>query len=302
MSTAPQIVATPTRIKSILFPTDFSEVSARALPHALALGCQHQAVVHVAHVITPTTRYVDLSGELTEDKPEIDIREEAWNSLRTFLPPELTKDVDCDTTIREGPLWDCVSRLIEEHNIDLVIVGTKATGGVTKMVLGSGAEEIFRESRCPVLTIGPHVSPNAKGRFEKILFALDFTDQCMRAYPYALEFTTESHGSLTVLHVVLPAPVVFGSCGMDEYTDMMRLLAIKEVRKATDYARHPVRPSVKVVCGDPAKVIVEQARLLPADLIVMGVLHRGRFARHFPWTTTHEVVRHAPCPVLTVRS
>ena len=69
------------------------------------------------------------------------------------------------------------------------------------------------------MTIGPHVSANGKGLFKEILFAFDFTDQCMRAYPYALDFATESHGNLTVLHVVPPIPVEFGDCGMAEYTD-----------------------------------------------------------------------------------
>ena len=89
---------------------------------------------------------------------------------------------------------------------------------------------------------------------------------------------------------------------MAEYEELMRRSAIQEVKKATDYTRHPVHPEVRVDCGNPSQVILEYTRQLPADLIVMGVLHCSRFATHLPWTVTHEVVSQAPCPVLTVRS
>jgi nucleotide-binding universal stress UspA family protein len=303
MSTAPQIVVTPTVIRNILFTTDFSAASARALPYALSIARQHGATVNVAHVIKPTKTFIDLETGIPLDITEAEARNEAWKHMDALLLPQLINGVNCTSTVREGGLWECVSRLISQYGIDLLILGTKGAGGLTKVVLGSGAEELFHEAPCPVMTIGPHVGANGNGQFKEILFALDFTDQSMHAYPYALEFATESHGCLTVLHVVLPIPVDFiGDCGMAEYKEMMRSLAIKEVRKATDYARHPVRPHVIVDCGNPPKVIVQYSRELPADLIVMGVQHRSRFAAHIPWTVTHEVVSHAPCPVLTVRS
>jgi nucleotide-binding universal stress UspA family protein len=303
MSTAPHPAATPTAIRNVLFTTDFSTASVRALPLALAIARQHDATVHVVHVIKPAKTYVDLEIGIPLDIAEADTRDEAWKQMDAFLPPRLIQGVKCSSAVREGSLWECVSCLIEEYKVDLLILGTKGASGLTKIALGSGAEELFHKATCPVMTIGPHASANGKGQFKEILFALDFTDQSMRAYPYALEFATESHGSLTVLHVVLPVSAEFvGNCGMTEYLEMMRLTAVREVRKSTDYAHHPVRPYIIVDCGDPAKVIVQHARQLPADLIVMGVQHRTRFAAHIPWTITHEVVSHAPCPVLTVRS
>ncbi len=303
MSTAPHLAATPIAIRNVLFTTDFSAASVRALPLALAIARQHDATVHVAHVIKPAKTYVDLETGIPLDIIESDAREQAWKHMDALLLPQLIKNVKCSSAVREGDLWECVSCLIEECKIDLVILGSKGTGGLAKMVLGSGAEELFHKAPCPVMTIGPQVSANGKSQFQQILFALDFTDQSMKAYSYALEFATASHGCLTVLHVVLPVPAEFvGDCGMNEYLEMMRLMAVREVRKATDYARHPVRPHVIVDCGHPAKVIVQHAQQLPVDLIVMGVQHRTRFAAHIPWTITHEVVSHAPCPVLTVRS
>ena len=301
MAAAPQIAGTSTGLANILFPTDFSEASARALPYALAVARQHDAIIHVTHVVTPARKHPGLSRIATDDAAT-EVFRIAEHKLQAMLEPKLIERVRCHSEVREGTVWGCVSNLIMERNINLVVLGTKAAGGLARAIHGSDAEEIFRESPCPVLTVGPQVRAARSGRFKEILFALDFTDQSMRAYSYALEFATESCGYLTVLHVVPPFPSQLGNCGIPEYTEMMRWLSIKEIRKATDYARHPVRPFVTVVFGDPAKVIVHYAEMLAADLIVMGIHHRKRLSTHLPWATAHEVVAHAPCPVLTVRS
>lgn len=302
MSTAPQMVAATTAIRNILFPTDFSAASSRAMPHALAIARQHNSTVHIVHVIKPAITYIGADSAGFECGTNHETCKDARKRLEALLTPQVTKEVHCEPTVSEGNLWECLARLIQVFDIDLVILGTKGAGGITKMMTGSDAEQLFYEAPCPVMTIGPHVKPDGKPQFKEILFALDFTEQCLRAYPYALEFVTESHGHMTVLHVVLPVPAQLGNCGMEEYMDMMRRSAVHEVNRATDFARHPVCPTVKVECGSPAKVIVEYARQLPADLVVMGVLHRGRFATHLPWMITHEVVSQASCPVLTVRS
>jgi nucleotide-binding universal stress UspA family protein len=56
MSAVPQVVATTTAIRNILFTTDFSEASTRAFGYALALAQRHNATVHIVHVIVPRRR------------------------------------------------------------------------------------------------------------------------------------------------------------------------------------------------------------------------------------------------------
>jgi nucleotide-binding universal stress UspA family protein len=57
-----------------------------------------------------------------------------------------------------------------------------------------------------------------------------------------------------------------------------------------------------VVCGRPASVIVERARELRADLVVVGSRGRGPFASLLLGSVSAEVVDHAPCPVLVIRA
>ncbi len=61
------------------------------------------------------------------------------------------------------------------------------------------------------------------------------------------------------------------------------------------------KPEIEVELGDPAEEILLLAETRNAELIVMGS-HPGTLSTHFPWTTLHQVLQKAPCPVLTVRA
>jgi nucleotide-binding universal stress UspA family protein len=58
--------------------------------------------------------------------------------------------------------------------------------------------------------------------------------------------------------------------------------------------------AAEVIEGGPARTIVERASTLPADLVVLGTHGRGGFERLVLGSVTERVLRHAPCPVLTV--
>jgi nucleotide-binding universal stress UspA family protein len=71
-----------------------------------------------------------------------------------------------------------------------------------RFLLGSTAEEILRQARCPVITVGPHVASFSRNDpFLKILYATDFSDASLAAVPVlsALRKPTAAH--LRILHV-----------------------------------------------------------------------------------------------------
>jgi nucleotide-binding universal stress UspA family protein len=112
---------------------------------------------------------------------------------------------------KEGNLWPIVEESIKTFDIDLVIVGTHGAGAVEKMLIGSGAEEIFRKAKVPVLTIGP-VTPKEpwyEMEFKNILFATDFGKSTEREAEYAFSLAQEHRSRLTLLHV-FPHPEAYG--------------------------------------------------------------------------------------------
>ena len=69
--------------------------------------------------------------------------------------------------IGNGDIWIGLSDFMRRHAIDLLVMGTVGRAGVRKFLLGSVAEEAMRESRCPVLTVGPESNASEEIGFRR---------------------------------------------------------------------------------------------------------------------------------------
>lgn len=295
--------AVQTSVRNILFTTDFSVASTRAFPYALALARQNNAIMHVVHVISPPARNLNPEAAIIGDEEDFETSDTARQNLNAFLPSDQIAGVRCHSALRQGLLWECISKAIDEWKIDLVVVGTKGSGGLTRLALGSGAEQIFREAQCPVMTIGPRVRTNLPVEFRRIFFAMDFTETSMQAYPYATAFARQNHCLLNVLHVVVPATAAeLESTGISEHKQYIHSAVRKELAKHDDCEQDVVVQDVTVRYGTPATMILQYADHFAADLLIMGIRHSSRLTTHLPWTLAHEIVSEASCPVLTIRT
>jgi nucleotide-binding universal stress UspA family protein len=198
-----------------------------------------------------------------------------------------------------------VQQAIAEHAVDLVVLGTHGRTGAEKFLLGSVAEEIFRLSPVPVLTIGPGVQNGAHsgGRFHRVLFATDFSADSVAAAPYAVSLAHEDHAHLVVLHVMRhPEARNRKEESRFELSVAEAIHQLYETLPKDLELFYP--PEAAVEYGEAADRIITAAQQRRADLIVLGVRdaagHIGA-ATHLGHTTAHKVVAHAQCPVLTVR-
>jgi nucleotide-binding universal stress UspA family protein len=304
---------TAVAIKNILFATDFSEVSEAALPYVKALSLRYGSTVHVAHVLPEATFMrpspIDpaLFGSIYE-QAHSDVQEKI-QSLSDRL-----RGFPHQTYIRHGKVCEVLSEIIRNQEIDLLVVGTHGRTGLGKLVMGSVAEEIFRQSACPVLTIGPrvasteevqegrhdHARPPAQIKFRQILYATDFKPESAETVSYAVSLAREFQARLTVLHVI------------EDYGDHLHerpgpidtaLRKLEELVPAKANLRY--QPEFLAEFGVPAELILHTASESDADLIVLGVQsvagHIGA-ATHLGGSTAHKVVVGANCPVLTVRA
>jgi nucleotide-binding universal stress UspA family protein len=154
--------STMVRLTNILVGMDFSAASERALDNALALARRYEARIYLVNVITSDSD-VMLAPELMTLGHEREVRE-AQEKMGEILISGRLRGVAHETVIEHGSLWPTIEVLIGKHQIDLVVVGTEGVGGLQKMLLGSGAEQIFRQAMCPVLTVGPAVTGGARRR------------------------------------------------------------------------------------------------------------------------------------------
>jgi nucleotide-binding universal stress UspA family protein len=282
-------------IKNILFATDFTAASEAALPYTLELARKYGSRVVITHVIEPIPNIGLPLDPLPGEEKEI--RAEAGEKMRRFSEDVFFGDVPHETVLRRGYILDALRGLIAEKKIDLLVVGTHGRSAIELLIVGSVAEEILRKSPIPVITIGPHVRPFSSGHalLRTVLFPTNFSEASARALPYAYSMAQENNARLLALHMVRPVIAE----GVDFTKDA--LLS----------AEHQLRNFVPSVPGCDLEYVVRTdgasdgilslANDTHADLIVMG-MHAGSAASaHAPWSTAHQVVSHAPCPVLSVR-
>ena len=198
---APSVV-TRVAFKNILFATDFSDVSQRALLHALAMAKRFDAKLTVIHVAPPESQVpVPMEPVPLEVDWQKQRAAECMRHLEEFEPLHMYPH---ETVLKQGNPWPEMAELIETMSIDLIVLGTHGRGMLGTLLLGSVAEQVLRHATCPVLTVGPDVLHSLVDhqRLSHVLFATDFSDGSQRALPYALSLAEENNAELTLMHVL----------------------------------------------------------------------------------------------------
>lgn len=279
-------------LKNILLATDFSPVSGMAVKYAQAIARRHASRVHTIHVTTPDSYHlldpdafaITFNGATTQPENIPDVLQ----SLLKGLPSQ--------TPLRQGTIWKVISDVVERNEIDLLVLASHGRHGISRMVLGSVAEDVFRNVSCPVLTVGPDVSPchRREIKIKNVLLATHF-EKGSAAPMYAARVCKEFGAELTLLHVA-------------EDNKGANVQSVRELSQRL----HSVVPAEaglwrQPVCvikhGLPSAQILEVARESGADLIVLGARHPepAKINSHLPWATAARVIAEAGCPVLTVR-
>jgi nucleotide-binding universal stress UspA family protein len=300
------------RLKSVLMATDLSPASVKPLHHALAIARYYGAKLYVAHVVSPIP-YLMAGPEALELGWE-GASKDLQQLRRDLLQDGSLNGLNREFIIRHGSVWEGLQAVIVEKQIDLVVIGTHGRRGIEKMLLGSVAEQVFRDAPCPVLTVGPH--SYREGRLEGLtgetrtyLFATDFGEASLGALPHAISFANRMKARLILLHVV-PAgsiPQLPGWYSASEIILMRENARMTCVRRLEQLVRSsdetPIETEFVVQFGMPSEKILQVTLDKKVDLIILG-LRRSSLAgtiSHMPWATAYEIVSGTGCPVLTVR-
>lgn len=149
---APSRGSTPFNLRRILVPTDFSELSKKALAYAIPFATQFGATIHLAHVVQ--FAYLGTEAGIVEfPVPEKEMRAASVKRLETWAKTLVPAGIPVERHVLVGqPVWEIVD-LIKSSNIDLAIISTHGYTGLKHVLLGSVAENIVRHADCPVLTV-----------------------------------------------------------------------------------------------------------------------------------------------------
>ncbi len=284
-------------VRSILFATDFSDAAKRAQSYATGLANRFGAKLFVVHANEP---------------PNYGLRPETWRAANEASAAEMRNlggsltaafpGLQHQFCLSEGTAWQAVESVMEEHKIDLIVLGTRGRTGFGKLLLGSQAEEILRRAQCPVLTVGPNAQlmTGKENELNEVLYATDFSPESRTAATYAVSMALKLQAHLNLLHVI-EGPKVGELVRAEEVTMSSERLLHSLVPDQAQFWREP---RFFVERGDSAEKILEVAARVHAGLIVLGVRKPSGVpgaATHLGIGVAHKVVSAATCTVLTVR-
>lgn len=278
--------------KRVLVATDFSVSSQIALSYALAVARRYGSKIYLAHVISPG---------LFRSVPR-EVRTEALKRTREHVRHEMSDLVRLaelrkfrhQTVIEEGDIAASMLRLVREHAIDLLVMGTRGHRGVKRMLLGSVAEKLFRQSPSPVLIVPPRADEHI--RIGCILYPTDFSKHSLQVAPYALSLARHFRAKLILLHVVQGVAIH----SVAELNRRRVQVETRLRRSVLGKAHLEQKPVVDVEFGEPARKIRKAAAEWQSDLVVLGVRKGKTTVAHLTEGTAYQVVRQAPCPVLAI--
>jgi len=141
-------------IRKILFPTDFLEGTADAVPYAVDLAKKYNARLYILHVIYEVTKATGLYvPHITLDELYSSMEEEAAKEIEKAYREELRGFEAVEHIIKKGIPYEEIINFASDEGIDLIVIGTHGRKGLDKLFFGSTAEKVIKHAPCPVMTI-----------------------------------------------------------------------------------------------------------------------------------------------------
>ena len=141
----------------VLYPTDFSTSGQTALEMATSLARDRGATLLVLHVEEPPMAYG--GGELYYGIEEPN-RDELLRMLHEVKPTD--PSVACEYRLVMGSPTQTIVETAEQEKVAMIVMATHGRTGLTRLLMGSVAEEVVRKANCPVLTVKAAAAAPAK--------------------------------------------------------------------------------------------------------------------------------------------
>lgn len=274
-------------MKKILVPCDFSEPAQQAYKFAIDLASANNGEVIVVKAIDIPLMYESAFGVqpyVLEKSLLDDLRDSAALSFTTLKQKFPDRDVAITFKVEFGPITLTIKQFIEEHKIDLVVMGTHGADGWKEYVLGSNTERVVRFSTVPVIAV--RVAPDIAS-IKNIVFptALNFDQIQLVSEIKAIQ--SFFGAALHVLYINTPS---------DFKRDPEIQLSLREFAnfyKLSNYTLN-IRNDAYEMDG-----IISFAQEINADLVTMGTHARKGLLHLVTGSITEDVVNHIHCPIWT---
>ncbi len=285
----------------ILVATDLSDLD-RLMPFAFQEATETGARLILLHVVAAGEGFaVDPVGMPYYDPASA--LEFAAKALQPWCDMARDKKIACDALVREGNPAQQIAASLRQFQADRILLGTRSRSKISKLLIGSVAEQVLRSVNLPVITVGPeaHLPVGSSGGEKVVLHATTLRETSRPSAALACRIAATQGARLVLLHVLPPMDEMEREglpTGLDS-TAIHELRSLAEETGASQTGCAAVEP--RVAHGNPSIEILAASSELHASLIILGAAHRGALQNLSRDRTIDRVLAHARCPVLTLR-
>jgi universal stress protein A len=137
--------------RTILHPTDYSELSHSALSYAVEEARFRGAGLIILHTVETLGPEQTTFGEVaTQRQPEA-YRKRLWEELRREQPSDHT--IPVEYLLAEDDPVEAIIQVASDRHCDLIVLGSHGRQGLQRVLSGSIAEQVMRRAPCPVLVV-----------------------------------------------------------------------------------------------------------------------------------------------------
>jgi nucleotide-binding universal stress UspA family protein len=299
--------------RSLLVPLDGSAFAEHALPFALSIARRAGAALNIARVHVPLA-FVSADGmtpfDLTLDQQVIEGEREYLGAAVKRLA---SSSVPVTSTFLEGP---AAAEALNAHAAttkpDLIVMTTHGRGPLSRLWLGSVADELLRRATGPLLLVRPQeAAPDLASEpvLRHLLIPLDGSPLAEQVLEPALELGKLMEADYTLVRIYYPLEQI----GMESYAlgvglvppvEKLRTEAERYLdRMAQRLHQQGYRVRTQAVLGaQPASAILDQVEQLGVDGIALETHGRGGITRLLLGSVADKVLRGASVPLLVHRS
>jgi nucleotide-binding universal stress UspA family protein len=278
-------------MKKFLVPTGFSAEADKALEIAASLAQKFQADVHFLNVIEPLTGdNMTLTGGVDSQSMDslfiMKLMERNQKEVEKRANKSIFMGLNTTATVHVNEIFTEIKEFSTTNAIDLVVMGSKGSSGLSELLVGSNAERMTRNSSTPVLIVKKSVE-----NFEpkNIVFATNGEDGAKVVVEALNKFQSAFGCTVHVLNVNTPN---------NFYRSRTMEKMLRDFVEASGLQNFTIN-----IYNDANEEdgILNFAEDVKADMIAIGTHARTGFSRILSSNISEDVVNHSNLPVLTVK-
>lgn len=143
------------QINKIVVPVDFQQHTDKLVEFAVYMASELTAEVSFFHVTEPLVNYIDFvpsSAEIVEK----DMLAHAEEKMKQLIEGLKDKCSGCTGRVFSGDVVESIVGFAKDERASMIVIGTHGHKGIEKMMLGSVAERVVKNTPCPILVYNPY--------------------------------------------------------------------------------------------------------------------------------------------------